>query len=285
MPATPTDGFVLVDKPGGMTSHDAVAVVRRRLGGMRAGHTGTLDPLATGLLVVLLGAATRLARYVPAEPKVYEATIAFGQETDTDDARGVATRTAPLPDEDDVRAAIGGLTGSFSQVPPAYSAKQVDGQRAYRAARRGADLELRAVPVTVTSWELLEWSEGALSARITCSAGTYVRALARDLGRTCGSAAHLAALRRSTIGPFRVADAVVPGDVTQGRVRPPVEVLVGMPRVLLDGADAELVRHGRPVAGRVEGTVAALLAPGDRLVAVAEQGDGKLQPRVVLADA
>jgi tRNA pseudouridine55 synthase len=200
-------GLLLVDKPAGMTSHDVVQQVRRVYGERSIGHLGTLDPFATGLLVLLLGRATRLATFIDTEPKVYVATIKFGEETDTDDATGTVIRTAALPREIDISPAVNALTGTISQVPPAYSAKSVDGTRAYDAARRGRPLDLAAVDVTVHRWELGELSDDSLSAVITCSGGTYIRALARDLGRLISSAAHLRSLRRTRVGPFDVRDA------------------------------------------------------------------------------
>jgi len=190
-----------------VTSHDVVQQVRRIYGERSIGHLGTLDPFATGLLVLLLGRATRLATFLDTEPKVYEATIELGVETDTDDRTGTVIRTAPCPTEAYVRSAVNQLTGPISQVPPAYSAKSVDGTRAYDAARRGEPLDLAAVNVTVHSWEISHITSLSLSAVITCSGGTYVRALARDLGRLTGSAAHLASLRRTRVGAFDVRDA------------------------------------------------------------------------------
>ena len=206
-PSPPAQGLLLVDKPAGMTSHDVVQHVRRIYGERSIGHLGTLDPFATGLLVLLLGRATRLATFIDAEPKVYEATIRFGTETDSDDSTGNVIRTAEPPREADVMAAVKSLTGEISQVPPAYSAKSVDGTRAYDAARRGEPLDLAAVTVTVHSWEVSQVSDDSLSAIITCSGGTYIRALARDLGRLTGSAAHLDSLRRTRAGTFDVRDA------------------------------------------------------------------------------
>ncbi|HEY6089815.1 MAG TPA: tRNA pseudouridine(55) synthase TruB [Gemmatimonadaceae bacterium] len=204
---SPVQGLLLVDKPAGMTSHDVVQHVRRIYGERSIGHLGTLDPFATGLLILLLGRATRLATFIDAEPKVYEATIRFGSETDTDDETGTVIRTAPPPRESDVRASIESLTGKVSQVPPAYSAKSVEGTRAYDAARRGTPLDLRPADVTVHSWEIRELRGDTLSAVVTCSGGTYIRALARDLGRLTSSAAHLGALRRTRVGRFDVRDA------------------------------------------------------------------------------
>jgi tRNA pseudouridine55 synthase len=204
---SPIQGLLLIDKPAGMTSHDVVQHVRRIFGERSIGHLGTLDPFATGLLVLLLGRATRLATFLDTEPKVYDATIRFGTETDTDDETGTVIRTAAPPRESDVRAGIKTLTGKISQIPPAYSAKSVDGTRAYDAARRGAPLDLAAVEVTVHGWDIRELRGDTLSAIVTCSGGTYIRALARDLGRLASSAAHLGSLRRTRVGEFDVRDA------------------------------------------------------------------------------
>jgi tRNA pseudouridine55 synthase len=217
--AAPAQGLLLVDKPAGMTSHDIVQHVRRIYGERSIGHLGTLDPFATGLLVLLLGRATRLATFIDAEPKVYEATIKFGDETDTDDATGTVIRSAPAPREADVIAAVKSLTGTISQVPPAYSAKSVDGTRAYDAARRGEPLQLAAVNVTVHGWELGKLANGLLPAVITCSSGTYIRALARDLGRLTSSAAHLGSLRRTRAGTFDVRDAATLERLAESPVR------------------------------------------------------------------
>jgi tRNA pseudouridine55 synthase len=200
-------GLLLVDKPAGITSHDVVQRARQIYDERSIGHLGTLDPFATGLLVLLLGRATRLATFLDTEPKVYDATIRFGSETDTDDETGVVTRSANLPLEADVRAAIQELTGSITQVPPDYSAKSVAGVRAYDAARRGTPLALAPVTVIVHSWDVRELDQHLLRATISCSGGTYIRSLARDLGRVSRSAAHLSALRRMKVGAFDVRDA------------------------------------------------------------------------------
>ena len=217
--STPVSGLLLVDKPAGMTSHDVVQHVRRAFGERSIGHLGTLDPFATGLLVLLLGRATRLATFIEAEPKVYEASIRFGEETDTDDATGTVIRRAAPPAATDLEAAVRSLTGRISQIPPAYSAKSVDGTRAYDAARRGVPLQLAAVDVTVHDWRLGRFAGDSLDAVVTCSGGTYIRALARDLGRLTSSAAHLAALRRTRAGEFDVTDAVTLEDLTGSRAR------------------------------------------------------------------
>ena len=280
-------GLLLVDKPTDFTSHDVVAIARRAAGTRRVGHAGTLDPFATGLLVLLLGRATRLVDHLQGEPKVYEATIAFGTETTTDDRTGDPAREAPPPGAAAVDAAIATLTGQIAQVPPSFSAKQVDGVRAYSAARSGQPLALAPVQVTVHAWEILERSASRLTARITCGGGTYIRALARDLGRLAGSAAHLDALRRTRSGVFDVRDAVSIDALRAGafELRPPLDGLPDMPRQALDDADAARVLHGAPVAARVGGASrVALTDAAGRLLAVAARSDELLRPLVVLAD-
>jgi len=284
------DGILLVDKPAGLTSHDVVSVTRRALGTRRIGHAGTLDPFATGLLVLLIGNATRLLPYIDGEPKVYEATVAFGAETDTDDATGTDTRGADHPDPDRVRTALEQLTGTIEQVPPSFSAKQVGGRRAYAAARRGTPLELPRVQVTVQGWTIQHLSPDRLDATITCGSGTYIRALARDLGRLCGSAAHLARLRRTRSGSFDVRDAVSIDALRAGEVavRPPRAAVGHLPLVVLSPGEVTHVRHGRPVSSvsaPAEGSTAALVDDTGRLVAIAGRAEGAWQPRVVLPDA
>lgn len=202
------EGLLLVDKPAGITSHDAVQVVRRAYDQSSVGHLGTLDPFATGLLVMLLGKATRLATFIDADPKVYEARIAFGTETNTDDPTGDVVRSAAIPTEQAVFAAVEKLTGQLQQVPPAFSAKQIDGKRAYVSARKGEHLDLKPVTITVYEWKDLAFENGELSATVSCSSGTYIRSLARDLGTATESAAHLKELRRTRSGEFDVSEAV-----------------------------------------------------------------------------
>lgn len=282
------DGLLLVDKEAGMTSHDVVDVARRALRTRKIGHAGTLDPFATGLLVLLVGRATRLASYLDAEPKVYEADIRFGAETDTDDATGVVTREAAAPDEPAVRLAVRALTGPLSQQPPAYSAKQVAGVRAHAAARRGAALDLQPVAVTVHAWDALVFDGDRLRATITCSGGTYVRALARDLGRATGSAAHCAALRRTGAGAFSVRDAVSLAGLSErghAALRP---ALTGLDASLVrEGVDDDAcrrLRRGQRVPAHSPGARAALVAPDGALVGIAVRHGDEWQPTVVLAD-
>lgn len=286
IPATELAGLLLVDKPAGITSHDVVTRVRRATRTRRVGHAGTLDPFATGLLVLLVGRGTRLMPYVEGEPKVYDAVIAFGRETDTDDATGAVTRAADVPDDRAIADGVQRLTGRIDQLPPAYSAKQVGGVRAYAAARRGTPLELAPTTVTVFEWRLGERVGDRLSARITCSGGTYVRALARDLGRACGSAAHLVSLRRVASGPFSVADADALDDVDAGRftVKPLREAIPSIPTQSIDDGELARVAHGNTIASRAAGDRVALIHEG-QLAAIGVQGDDGVHPRVVLIDA
>lgn len=224
------DGLLLVDKPVGLTSHDVVDVVRRAYGERRIGHLGTLDPFASGLLVLLLGRSTRLATFVENEPKTYDATIAFGQETDTDDHTGAVVRSAAPPDAETIRTAIPSLVGVLDQVPPAYSAKKVDGVRAYDMARDGVTFALAPVSVTVHEWQIRAMRDDEIDVTIVCGGGTYIRALARDLGRLTGSAAHLTALRRTGSGPFDVRNAATL-EVIKSAARPAIRPL----RVVAEG--------------------------------------------------
>lgn len=283
MATAKSDGFLLVDKPAGISSHDVVALVRRARGGVRAGHTGTLDPFATGLLLVALGHATRLIRFVPPEPKVYRASIVFGTATDTDDGTGLVVERGPLPDDSMVHDAIRRLTGTIDQVPPVYSARHVGGRRAYAIARAGGDPVLAPATVTVSAWNVESLRDGELTSSITCSSGTYIRALARDLGRLCGTAAHLASLRRTRIGPFDVRDAVPPDAAADAPLIGCADALVGMTRRVIAGDDVDRVNHGRPVPANEAGTSAALVDESGHLVAVAERHGEWWQPRVVIS--
>ncbi|HEY5062623.1 MAG TPA: tRNA pseudouridine(55) synthase TruB [Gemmatimonadaceae bacterium] len=284
---------MLIDKPAGITSHDAVAVVRRATHSRRVGHAGTLDPFATGLLVVLVGRGTRLIPYAEGEPKVYEATIRFGAETDTDDCTGECIRSAPAPRDDVIGEAIARLTGEIEQLPPAYSAKQVGGTRAYAAARRGAALELSPARVTVHEWTVTGRSGDDVRATITCGGGTYVRALARDLGRLTNSAAHLASLRRTHAGPFAVRDAISVNALggAEAVMQPLLACVPSLPVRRLDAAELRRVSHGNaialPMGGEssvTEGARVALVDDEDTLIAVAERRGSILQPTLVLRD-
>lgn len=280
---------MLIDKPAGWTSHDVVAVVRRQLRTRSVGHAGTLDPFATGLLVVLIGRATRLARFVEAERKVYQAVVHFGVATDTDDGTGTMIATAepaawPTPAE--LERAAAELVGSQLQRPPAFSAKHVDGRRAYAMARAGEVVTLAPVEVMVHRIELGEWAPPRLTLTATVGRGTYLRALARDLGERLGLPAHCAELRRTAIGSFTVAEAVSPQDVSELALRVPSAMIGTMPRVTVDAAERRDLGFGRSVPQRepMMGQ-AALLAEDGSLVAVAIATGNRWQPEVVLEPA
>jgi len=285
-PTTEPSGVLLVDKPAGLTSHDVVSIVRRAVRARRVGHAGTLDPFATGLLVALVGRGTRLIPFIDGEPKVYDATIRFGSETETDDSTGDTTRTAVAPSDAAVADAIPRLTGEISQVPPSYSAKQVEGTRAYAAARRGSPLELAAVPVSVHSWHLLGRVGDDVSVRIICGGGTYIRALARDLGRLTGSAAHLATLRRVRAGVFSIDDAVSVDAIRSGQfsLRSLRSAIPSIPVQQIGDDELRRVVHGNPVPNRLGAARVALVDDSEDLIAVADASGDSLQPKLVLRD-
>jgi len=285
--ARPIDALVLVDKPAGITSHDVVSVARRALGERRIGHAGTLDPFATGLLVLLTGRATRMLPYVEGEPKEYEATIRWGAETDTDDSTGTVVREAPLPTMDAMERGIAALTGSIEQLPPDYSAKQVGGRRAHAAARSGSPLTLAPALVRVDRWQVRAQRERETDVTIACGTGTYIRALARDLGRHAGSAAHLSALRRTRSGPFEISAATSYAAMRDGQavLRPPRDAIPSLPAQVLALDDAVRLARGMRVDARIAGDRAALVDDAGALLAIAERSGEQWQPRVVLANA
>jgi len=252
---TELHGVLVVDKPGGPTSHDVVESVRRGLGVKKAGHTGTLDPFATGVLVVCLGQATRLVRFLASGEKLYRARVRLGFATSTDDLLGepLAPPASRLPSDEDVRAACAKLVGPLRQVPPAFSAKRVAGRRAYDLARRGGAPELDAVPVTVHGLELLALDGALLDIEVRCSAGTYVRALARDLGRDLGVGGHLVELRRLRADGFGLEQAVSLDEVGSrpDAVLPLAALLPELPPVQVGELGREALRHGRDLPRRL----------------------------------
>ena len=295
------DGVLVLDKPEGLTSHDVVAAARRALREKRIGHTGTLDPLATGVLPLACGRATRLVRFLTASDKDYDATIAFGFTTDTYDVTGTRTSESDRrPDRDEVERALSSLTGTYPQMPPAYSAKKVGGTRAYEMARRQEPVELTPVTVTVSRAELLDFDERSVRVGITCSAGFYVRAFASTLGELTGSGACLQALRRTRSGEFTLADAVPLGEMVAdaghagGRILPMERLLGSFPAVRLTSLERARVSHGgdldgpAPASGAASGEPSAawvrLFDPDGQLVALAIPGTrpGSLHPAVVL---
>jgi tRNA pseudouridine55 synthase len=280
-------GVVLVAKPAGPTSHDVVDIVRRALGERRVGHLGTLDPFAQGLLVLVVGRATRLAPYAGGWEKRYTGVMRLGTTTDTDDGTGSVTQTSDgwqALDAGAVGAALARFVGRYEQTPPAYSAVKVDGERAYRRARRGEAPAPKARSVDVGELVLDQWTppDARFHARVT--AGTYLRSLARDVGRALGCGGHLVALERTAVGPFALADAIAPEAVSPGALQDIATLVGDLARRDLAPAERDAVAHGRPIpVGEPAADRVALFADG-ALLAVAEREGDVLKPRVVLVD-
>ena len=309
------DGALIIDKPAGMTSHDVVARVRRILGQRRVGHTGTLDPFATGVLVVLVGRATRLAQFLSGAEKEYEAIIRLGYATDTGDVTGARVDSSSagariIGDAAEIAAAMASLTGEIDQVPPMYSAKKIAGRKLYEHARRGEEIERQPVRVNVSEFELLirgewegEWESNQdgtvdLRARVVCSAGTYIRTLAEDLGKRLGIGAHLAELRRTRAGRFTIENAitldkledVVLNEAVKNTLISPNNALSHLPALevcedeearLLNGTDLTVEAA---TASRWADEQAIRLRNGDELLAVGlyERARGVVHPQVVI---
>lgn len=284
-------GLLLVDKPEGPSSHDVVSALRKAVGVRRVGHTGTLDPFASGLLLLCVGWVTRLAEYLTSLPKVYRGVIRLGVSTDTDDCTGSIIETNSdweRLDRDRVQAALDRQLGEIEQVPPAYSAKKVAGRRAYAVARQGGAPQLAARPVMIRRLSIRDFSPPDVSIELECSSGTYVRAVARDLGASLAVGAHLAALRRVRVGLFEVEDAIELSPTSNRddiieQLRPPEVAVAHLERADLDRASIGDLLHGRPVVwrGTVAGPVAAHHA--GKLIAVAGVRDGQLWPLKVFS--
>jgi tRNA pseudouridine55 synthase len=290
------NGVLPVDKPVGPTSHDAVAAVRRALRTRQVGHTGTLDPFASGLLLVCVGGATRLAEYLTGLPKTYIATLRLGEATDTDDLTGESISTSDAWEKvtrEEIEAALARQVGEMEQLPPVFSAKKVDGVRSYAAARRGEAVERKASRVTVHAIRVLSIDLPDVELEVECGSGTYIRAIARDAGAALGVGGHLRALRRTRVGPHSVERAV-PIDALgdEARVRDallsPLDAVAHLPRVPVDDAGRAALSHGRsvPAAGDApEGVPVALASRAGELLAIGERDGGVVRPRKVFAAA
>lgn len=276
------DGVLVVDKPSGRTSFDVVRDVRNLLKIKKVGHTGTLDPMATGVLPLCLGEATKIAGLLTESEKAYDAVIKLGAETDTLDAEGTLVSESPVPPLTPalLESVLEKFRGSYLQTPPMYSAVKIGGKRLYELARKGEEVERVARPVTVHSLELRDFNATELTVSVACSKGFFVRTLAQELGRALGTGAHLKALRRTKSGPFSLAMAVPldrlnsPADVLP-RLVPMVEALTDLPRVTVSEEDARRVRHGVPLELRVEPGRLCLLSEAGALLALAESLPGK----------
>lgn len=285
-------GLLIIDKPSGWTSHDVVAKIRKFAGTRRVGHAGTLDPMATGVLVVGVEKATRLLGYLALAEKEYSATIRLGQTTDTDDADGAVIDRVPVINigEGELQRAVADLSGEIRQVPPGVSAIKVGGQRSYRLARAGQAPELAARTVTVREFAVDAIRAAGqvldLDVRITCSTGTYIRALARDLGAALGVGGHLTALRRTRVGPYVASEARTLDELADG-----VEVIplaaaaaAAFPRRELTAVEARSLAHGgRLDQGGTGSDPVAAFAPDGSLVALVTDVDGQARPVAVFA--
>ena len=262
-------------------------MARRALNEKRIGHLGTLDPFAKGLLVLVVGRATRLAPFAAEWPKSYDGVIRLGVTTDTDDVTGQVVATAPWTGVTPAQLAdaVGRFRGTYEQTPPAYSAVKVAGERAYRRARRGEPVALEPRVVEIRELEIVEATPPDLQFRATVSAGTYIRSLARDLGAALGCGAHLAALRRTAVGPLRLEDAVPPDAVTPRALRDAAALVAHMPRRQVDKKEREAVLHGRPIPAVpvADSRQPIAVFAGEELIAVAEQVGEQLRPRTVVA--
>ncbi|MGE5225746.1 MAG: tRNA pseudouridine(55) synthase TruB [Planctomycetaceae bacterium] len=273
----------MIDKPPGITSHDAVARVRRALGTKKVGHAGTLDPMATGLLVIGVGRATRLLRFLGDLPKTYEGALRLGIRTTTLDADGerVSETTAEGVTDDALRAAMAAKLGASAQRPPAYSAVKVGGRKLYEAARRGETLEAPARVIRVDAFDLVARRGDDVEFRAVVSGGTYVRVLAADVGDVLGCGAHLTRLRRTAVGPLRVDEATPPDD--PGTPLPLERAVAHLPRLRLDVEEAEAASHGRVLGpAGIDGPY-GVYGPDGRLIGIWRDAGAKARPEMVLA--
>ncbi len=291
-PNTPgLDGVLVVDKPQGPTSFDVVRDVRNALKTRKVGHTGTLDPMATGVLAICLGDATRIAQYLTDGDKAYEAVIRFGAETDTLDAEGKVTAEYPLPvlTREGLEVALASFRGPILQTPPMYSAIKMGGKRLYELARAGEEVERKARDITVFALELRDFSASEVRLFVKASKGFFVRSLAQDLGRALGSGAHLNALRRVASGPFVLSQAISLAEVVaRGPAVAPLLIsveasLLAIPSVTVTAAEASKVMHGVQVETSAPEGLVRVLGPDGELLAMADAERGRLKYRRVLA--
>lgn len=284
-------GFLNIDKPLGLTSHDVVARIRRKTDLKRVGHAGTLDPLARGVLIVCLGGATRLSEYVMASTKRYRAVIQLGAVTSTYDAEGEIIRHSDpsAVSREQVVACLSSFIGTIDQIPPMYSAVKRGGQKLYALARQGIKLELEARSVRIDGLELIDWSPPQFTLDVVCSAGTYIRSLAYDIGEALGVGAHLAALTRTASGAFHLADAVtldsfLESSAWESHLIDPLRALSDWPTIPLQAADCLALQQGRPIAASEQTVDAALslgIAPDGYLIAVLRYAEGQWWPHKV----
>ncbi len=279
-------GILLVDKPAGISSHDVVNRVRRQLGIRRVGHAGTLDPTATGLLVVAVGPATRFLQYLPLEPKVYEAEIKFGVSTTTQDAEGEVVELRPVPMQlrSALESKLPAFLGEIHQIPPMFSALKKAGKPLYAYAREGADVARETRRVYVSSCEIEEVGTDFAKISVACSGGTYVRTLAHDLGDAIGCGAHLSALTRTSVGRFSLAEAIPLDEVSAKHMIPLKNALYPLPCLQLQVREIEFIRLGRAIQADIPNGVIALLDQCCDVFSVGRACQGILQPECVIPE-
>lgn len=281
-------GIVLIDKPLGLTSHDVISRLRKRFDTKRVGHAGTLDPLATGLLVVAIGPATRFLQYLPLEPKVYEAKIHFGIETNTQDAEGVVVADLPAPVDlaAEFARVLPQFRGLIQQVPPMFSAVKKDGKPLYAYARKGDEVERDARTVHIGEVETLAVGDATMDVRVSCSGGTYMRTWAHDIGKAIGCGAHLAGLRRTQVGRFSLEEAMSLDSVSPSDLIPLAEALPPVPLVHLSESQVAAIRNGQAVGVGRLGTpperAVGLLDPAGDVIGMARAEGPVLQPECVI---
>jgi tRNA pseudouridine55 synthase len=278
------NGIFIIDKPEGMTSHDVVDSIRAKFSISKVGHLGTLDPMATGVLPVCTGKATRIGQYIPNSPKEYIGEIRFGFSTNTYDREGTPT-SEPRPLESsqrEIEEAIHTLTGKIGQVPPPFSAKKIGGVASYKLARKGRLIEASPVPVEVHKFEIMALDLPLMEFRVVCSAGTYIRSLAYDLGQKLGCGAHLTSLRRTMSGEFRIEQAVPLGQISSSDLTPMEMLLASWPLIEVSDIDQEKVLHGNQIPGDGCETFARIFNKKGEFIAVAAVENGWVHPRLVL---
>lgn len=290
--AIPVNGWIVIDKPAGVTSARVVSLVKKLTKAGKVGHAGTLDPLASGILPIALGEATKLVSYAMDGTKAYQFTVTFGEERDTDDAEGVVTKTNPyMPLEDEVRQALSHFMGEVIQVPPQYSALKVAGKRAYALARSGQAVELQPRVVSIFSLNLLSYQAGQATLEVTCGKGTYVRSLARDLARYLGACGYISMLRRTKVGDFAVNHAILLDKLEEmvhtapryDFILPVDTVLDGIPVLVIAEDHAKRIKNGQivPLPSSMEGYVPQGVVPVmamGKLVALGEVSGGSVRP-------
>lgn len=280
-------GILVVDKPQGITSHDVVAKTRRLLGTKKVGHAGTLDPLATGVLVLAIGPATRFLQYLQLEPKKYVGTALFGIETDTQDSEGKILHSSPVPPNfnDLLSDYLPSFTGEIQQIPPMFSAVKKEGKPLYRYALQGKEVQREPRKATIFSFEIIKLHLPYMEFSVTCSGGTYIRTLLHDLGQKIGCNAHLTQLRRTAVGDFTLDQAIMLDHISQEKIIPLVKCLSHLPSRKCDLLEINNIRHGQPIASieHFSNSLVIGLDENQQIIAMLQAEPGKLWPICVIA--